>query len=409
MNMDRLPRVMLIYRTMIPSIRLCGHAQMRALCDKGEIEYRHFPIRLLDGQDLSWPDIVLLGRLDTRAEEYIVRRLKRMKKYLIYILDDDLLSVPENASSAAHYGTREVKSHIKRMIGLSDAILSPSPLILEKYAQHHRKMTTEEPAIAPASYQRHASDQTVTIGFAGSVDRVSDVECVLREALERIHAEYGSRVRFSFFGGVPSFAQNLDAQVIPYNDSYDEYRRTLNEANWDIGLAPMMDSSFHRYKHYNKFCEYAAAGIVGVFSRKEPYIRLEQTIGIGCFCENTAKSWYNAIAGLLNHPQERESLREQACRYAHEKLSPEHIAEDLLTTYADVFSYRAPACKRPVYLRTIMFRQIAARLLILWQAHGWRMLGYLVHAGFSRIRKRSLPKKPGFNDAKTKECSDGSE
>jgi len=215
---------------------------MQALNDMGKIEYKHSSMHDLWKQDLSWPDIVLLGRMDTRAECYVAKRLKRMEKYLIYILDDDLLNVPGDVGSAVHYGTNEVKRQIAEMIRISDAILSPSPLIHEKYARAHTKcMLTEEPAVNPAPFRSHLQQQQVTIGFAGSADRVSDIECVLSKALEKIRAEYGDKVRFSFFGAVPSFAQNLDAQIIPYQDSYEQYRHTLDEAGWDIGLAPLMD------------------------------------------------------------------------------------------------------------------------------------------------------------------------
>lgn len=385
MENERLPRVLLIYREMIPSIRLCGHVQMQALCDRRKIEYRHSSVRNLARQDLSWPDIVLLGRLDTRAESYVVRRLKQMGKYLVYILDDDLLNVPDSISSAEHYRTQEVKTQIEWMISQSDAILSPSPLILEKYAlEHTRQMLIEEPAIDPVPFRAHAPGEPVMIGFAGSVDRVSDLEGMLKEVLERIHMKYGERVRFAFFGAIPSFAQSLNAQVIPYQDSYEEYRHRLNDAHWDIGLAPMVDSTFHRFKHYNKFCEYAAAGIVGVFSRNEPYVRLENTIGIGRFCNNTVQSWYDAITELLENSQERERLRELACQYAHEHLSPDKIAEDFMLANDEVFSYRAPKCRHRVYLRSIMLRQVVARLRILWQGHGIGTLGYLLRAKLFR-------------------------
>lgn len=386
---DRLPRVLLIYRAMIPSIRLCGHEQMQALSDGGFIEYKHCSIRELASQDVGWPDIVLLGRLDTRAEAYIAKRLKKMGKYLIYILDDDLLNVPGEISSALHYGTREVKIQIQRMIDMSDALLSPSPLIMEKYAHKNmRRMFTEEPAVNPSPFISHLSNNSVCIGFAGSVDRVSDVESVLKEALEQIYKKYGKKVRFSFFGAIPSFAEKLDAQIIPYQNGYDAYRHMLNEAQWDIGLAPMIDSPFHRYKHYNKFCEYAAAGIIGVFSRYEPYLRLEKTIGIGCFCENTADSWFEAINKLISDRLALEALREEACCYAQQHLTSEVIAQKLMTEYSDVFAYRAPKSKRPVYMRFTMVWQVAARFYILLQGHGWGTPVYIAKRILFRIRKK---------------------
>ena len=303
-------RVLLIYKLMIPSVRLCGHCQLESLAASGDVEYRARTTMGVSRHDLACAETVLLCRLDNAYELHLARLLRKAGKNLIYIMDDDLLNVPENLASAPYYRQAQVQKCIRGIIDLCDAILSPSPVLLGKYARDGRQgILLEEPAIDPLPHIPREPGRPVCIGFAGSVDRAGDIEQLLRDTLLRIHREYGPRVSFTFFGAVPSFAGELNARCVPYCDSYDAYRRTLHTLQIDIGLAPMPDTPFHACKHYNKFVEYAAAGAVGVYSDVAPYDRLRTNFGWELLCPNTADAWYAMLTRLIDHPEERERIR----------------------------------------------------------------------------------------------------
>lgn len=316
-NENRKLRVALLYWKMIPSVRLCGHCQLEELARRGVIEYRTLRTARVKSADLNWADVVVLGRLDSWEEVKLAKALSRSGRYLLYILDDDLLNVPESLPSGKYFGLKAVKNQIRQMLALSDGILSPSPLLLEKYAAG-KGIRLMEPAIAPAAFRPHDTKGPVKIGFAGSLDRAGDIEQILGEALLRLHRDFGQQVEFAFYGPMPGFAQALGARHIPYSDSYDEYRATINALDWDIGLAPMPDTPFHACKHYNKFVEYAAAGVAGVYSDVQPYSRLKEEIGVGVFCENTPDSWYEALSRLTEDGAMREKLRQKAAKCAEE-------------------------------------------------------------------------------------------
>lgn len=283
---------------------------MEELASQGKVAYRAVQEMRITNADLNWADIVLLGRLDSWYEYQLAKLLHRSGRYLIYIIDDDLLNIPPEISSAKYYGQKEIQGYIRGMIEMSDAILSPSPLLLEKYAVNGRKaIQIEEPAIDPVPYRPHDPSKPVKIGFAGSIDRTQDLENILKEALLQIKKEYGDRVAFEFFGAIPSFAGELNAKCYPYTDSYDDYRRTLNSLEWDIGLAPMPDTPFHACKHYNKFIEYAAAGIAGIYSNVMPYTRLNAFPGCAVLCENLTKEWTDSLHLLLRNRENLESMR----------------------------------------------------------------------------------------------------
>ncbi len=315
-------RVMLIYRRMIPSIRLCGHCQMEELDRLGLIEYRAVQEMRLQREDLAWADVYLLGRLDSWYEHQLVKALKRAGKYRMYILDDDLLNMPDYIDSARYYKQEKIQAFIRDMLDMSDAILSPSRLLLEKYAAGGKTgVLTEEPAIDPVPFESHRNLETVRIGFAGSNDRIADVEQFLGDALKRIHEAYGGKTEFVFFGSAPAFAEELQARCVPYQDSYAEYRNILNGLALDIGLAPMPDTPFHHCKHYNKFVEYAAAGMTGIFSDCAPYTLIPDREQYGRFCENTSEAWYQALRAEIDDTAGREAHRRACSKCAWEKMS----------------------------------------------------------------------------------------
>lgn len=158
--------IMLIYRRMIPSIQLCGHSQLEYLNRTGAVEYRACQEMELDDEKLNWADVVLLGRLDDWYERQITEKLHRAGKYLIYILDDDLLNIPKTISSSAYYAREDIQQNIRAIIRMSDALLSPSPIILQKYLQQGQKpIRVEEPALRMSGWKEHDADEPVRIGL----------------------------------------------------------------------------------------------------------------------------------------------------------------------------------------------------------------------------------------------------
>ena len=333
-NRYRKPHILLLFRQMIPSIRLCGHYQLEELNQQGIVEYRARHLMQVKQEDLRWSEIVIFGRADSWYEYQLARKLRSMGKKIAYILDDDLLNISHDSESASYFKRVEIRKNIQCTMGLSHAILSPSPILLNKYAGEVCEplgLLIEEPATCLGIYEHHDPSEPVRIGFAGSADRAQDVETILKEPLLQIKSEYKVHVEFQFYGVEPSYVDALDADVIPYCESYDGYKQVLNQLRWDIGLAPMPETSFHACKHYNKYIEYAGAGVVGIYSEVEPYSRLKAQGGIGVFVENNCQAWYGAIKSLIEDREQLEMLRAQVYEIAQTKLNVQMVAAKYMT------------------------------------------------------------------------------
>lgn len=335
-----LPRVLMIARRMTPSQRLCGHEQLRALCESGYIEYQFCETAKLTSSLLDWADTLLIARGDNALELAAANQAKAAGRLVGYMLDDDLLCVPGSLPCAAHYGDKQVKRMVRSLVDCADFLLSPSPLLLEKYGADKEQVRIEEPAMQSAVFVPHDEDSPVVIGFAGSADRFADMQDILGDVLPEIAKT--ENVRFEFVGAQPELAQKLGAVCLPYFADYQEYRIRLSGRKWDIGLAPMPDSEFARCKHYNKFIEYAASGACCVMSALPPYTRLDEPGFPGVFCENTKEAWTSALLGLIHDRPRLEKMRMAAVSLAHSRFSIPQTALELLLSAPAFLSHIAP-------------------------------------------------------------------
>lgn len=363
---------------MIPSIRLCGHSQLEYLADNGFINYRAVSEMSLKKSDCEWANIVLLGRSDSWYDLQLAKYFQKKGCYLIYIIDDDLLDVPDTIKSSSYYRQNNVKYYIKKMIEMCDALLSPSPILLDKYRHiNQKKILIEEPSLIPVDFKPHQTDAPVKIGFAGSVDRAGDLDVLLKDALMAIKKEYKDKVQFEFFGAIPEYASDLNANCLQYCDSYEKYRKILNQLEWDIGLAPMPYTSFHSCKHYNKFCEYSAAGIVGIYSAVPPYTRIKKFPECWVLCDNTTETWIKSIKLLIEDRSKRERLRERACNCAKDLLSVKCTANTLFQELRYINPLKHDGDSR-ICLPYLKINNIVRRLVNKLKSDGLRGLVYSV-------------------------------
>ena len=319
--------VLLLTMEMIPSAILCGRVPLTVLADRGEIDFRWLCPDDVRTADLEWADVLVFVRSDDAMSLRVAKVARRAGKYNIYVMDDDLLNIPEGLASSEHYRRQETKTLIRQIMGECACFLTPSRNLLRKYGpEFGRAERIEEPAAArPAARERR--EGPVRIGFAGSMDRTGDVEAILSGALRRVLQEYPGRVTAEFFGARPALADELTLLHIPYRKSYEEYVGTMETLQWDFALAPMPDTAFHRCKHYNKYIEYASYGIPGIYSDVEPYRWAVRDGENGRLCPNTEEAWYGAMKRLIEDPALREELSRAALSEAETIYSPESAAE----------------------------------------------------------------------------------
>lgn len=321
--------ILITSTTFIPSVLLCGHCQLDYLEKQGRLNYRFCISHFTKAQDIEWADIVIFLRSDSDIDAYVSKICKKNGIHTVYVLDDDILNVPAYLSSAPYYNLPSTKNNIKTIMANCDTFLTPSPVLKEKYGGSFKySFLIDEPSLNRISEK--PENEKVKIGFAGSIDRVQDINDILEETITKLVDKYGDEIEIEFMGAKPVFCDRLGLKHLPYQDGYDAYTAFMAKCNWDIGLAPMPDSDFHRCKYFNKYVEYASFGIVGVYSNVEPYIYGIKNNINGLLVSNTTDSWLKALTTLIEDEKYRKQLSRNCLKEANEKYSLDIISENYL-------------------------------------------------------------------------------
>ncbi len=318
--------ILVTSRSFIPSVLLLAEAPLKELQTQGKISCCFAKTAGLTEKRLNQADVVIFVRGFSDYELLCQRKAEEAGRRTVYILDDDLPDIPSSIQSADLY-TEHTRENIREMIRTSSLFLTPSRNLLKKYGNlAKRAELIEEPSLADRMSEKEPS-RKIIIGFAGSVDRTGDLNSILTKAVENTMKKFGDRVTFEFFGGKPSFADIYGFRHIPYTESYRKYCETMAGLHWDFALAPMPETEFHRYKHYNKYIEYAGYGIPGIYTDCEPYVWAVRDGENGILCQNTDEAWTEAITILIEDEALRKKLAENCRKEAEGKYS--------LTTCAD--------------------------------------------------------------------------
>ena len=122
----------------------------------------------------------------------------------------------------------------------------------------------------------------------------------------------------------------------PKNNSYPNFVKWLHQVtlDWDLGLIPLIDDDFNRYKSNIKFLEYAVLGLPIIVSEHEVYDDLAKN-NINCLIVgDNYCTWSQAIALMIENPMLRANLAKQAFRDVSESFLS---SSNHMKTYLDAF------------------------------------------------------------------------
>jgi processive 1,2-diacylglycerol beta-glucosyltransferase len=270
--------------------------------------------RLLDA------DVVLIQRDFPRFSEAfagIVDQARRLKKPIIYDLDDMLFDLPDG-----HPLQESTVMALFPMLwaAMQADMITTTTVELQAYLRQFNENVVVLPnylndrlwPLRDVQVSK-ASEGVVVIGFMGGQTHQADLDevvPVLRELLD----QYQGRVRLRIWGCLPpqQLLERAEVEWIPMDIlDYGEFVRTFSEQHCDIFIAPLSPVPFNRYKSPIKFLEYSAMGIPGIYSRETPYLSVVDHTRNGCLAGNLGE-WKQCLARLIDNPELRIEMGQAA-------------------------------------------------------------------------------------------------
>ena len=331
---------------LIASVRVGVIETLRPLEKQGKIDLLFIPTRKIRKKHICWCDILITVRAAEKMSQSIVESAKKAGRFVIYFLDDDLLSIPQGLSCSPYYLSEDTRESIKTIIGKCDCFWCVNSLVLEKYRAYcHGKSII---CYSPSNMQRTSEISRkydggiINVLFAGSKDHSGILQEIISPAVVKVIGRHKNDVKFIFIGGDSGIRKNASVENIKYFDNYNEYDAFVQERSFDIGLAIIGNDDFYKCKYANKYLEYTKIGSLGVYTNSMPYTDVIRDGVNGFLCENTPEGWDSAIEKAITSIKNGEDLISNAVEDVLTNYDAEKLCNELTEKIPEIKSYHAP-------------------------------------------------------------------
>lgn len=235
---------------------------------------------------------------------------------LVYELDDDPFTIERDNPAYSIYSNPVAHDSIAHCLSIAKLVTVSTDTLAERISKHNENVVVLKNHIDESllTMQRPQRDR-VTIGWAGGASHIKDIgTCAY--GLRRI-MDWHKDVDVHFVGADlrPLVRASREIRHTPWCEDTTEYYGLLD---FDIGIAPLMGTTFAMAKSHIKALEYAALGIPIVASDVEPY-REFVIDGVTGFLIRHEHDWARRLGDLVNDEAMRVEMgakaREVASQY----------------------------------------------------------------------------------------------
>ena len=327
----RVKRALVVAPGIIPSLEIGILQPFNALQRQGTLQYE---LRLegdVAKEQVAAADVVVFLRNVESAALPCLHWAKELGKKTVYYTDDNFLAIRPTTPVGAYYATPEKWKNFLTFLKSVDIVKVDSPYYGQYIRTHFNPRVVYFPGSVDFDWLQQAQkpvrdDGQIVIGYEGSGKDDDFVPTVA--ALKRILNYYGGFVRLEFCGYVPaSLADHPNVRVLAGDPDYRRFMHQMYGFTWDIGIAPLARSAFNDCKTNNKYREYAACRIPGVYSDSPVYTEWVKHGETGWLTAHTEEGWHDALVRLIEDPPLRRKIQEQAWNDAIARFSVPLCAE----------------------------------------------------------------------------------
>ncbi|MCA8452141.1 glycosyltransferase [Burkholderia vietnamiensis] len=312
----------------IPTNQIIERLIVEALGERGQVTKLLLP--QFTPEAVEEGGLVILSRTASPASLPMLDWMRMRGMPFVYYIDDNFWELKGDTPIAQFYQSEPVRRTLDRSIREARHVVVNAPRLGE-YIRNRYPSARITQLNAPFDFSLIDGLPTpirpvgeVRVGFAGSITRADDFIEIL-PALKRVLESF-AHVTLFFFGYCPPDLIGMKrVTFVPHVASYAEFIRMKASYGLDIGLAPMADLAANLYKTNNKYREYGAMRIAGIYTDTSPY-QESVTDGVtGMLVEHSADEWYRALEKLITDTALRERIADAA--YADIRT---HYAQDIV-------------------------------------------------------------------------------
>ncbi len=294
---------------------------------------------------LRHADLVVFSRNTEPLFGAALETALELGKPIIYELDDDFFALPHGAPGSEYHRDPARLGQLERYVRNASLVRVYSEALrirLTAYNPHVHRVTglIDWDLVPPTPPARNPAVVRIVYATSRIVDPLA---ATFMPDLRRILDAFHGRVEVSFWGFRPTdLGGRPDVRFIDYVDDYDAFFRRFASVGFDIGIAPLPDEEFYRAKSDNKFREYAASRIAGVYSDVQVYRECVTHGQTGLLAPAVPDAWFSALKRLIEDDTLRTKIQDEAWACARARYSVERSKQVWLAHLEAAINNRTP-------------------------------------------------------------------
>lgn len=359
--MQGAPRILAIIPSLIASCQINVLKPLSKLAESGKVEFRWKMETKADVSDIGWSDLVIFCRNTEPAYGHLLNAAVCAGKPIIFDLDDNFWDIPFDTDPelARYHRLPPRLAQLEKYLSFSSLVRVYSPVLAERVQEFSRKTKMLKSGFDFSLVSSRVPKKGGNTSIVYATSRIVDDQYhEFLAGIIRILDVYQDRVTLTICGCKPrELAGRRGVKLIPLYPDYDKFLMDFHAQGFDIGLAPLPNTIFHRSKNNTKFRDYGACRVAGVYSNIDVYSSCIEDGRTGILVDNTPDSWFEGIARLIESPELTQQIKETAYRHVYDNYRQELVEDEWLVDIASVLSERgADALSSPVERQDIRVR-----------------------------------------------------
>ena len=329
------PSILAVLPGVMPSTQMDVVEPLLALEQKGLIRLRialeNYPFLLSTDQ----VDLVVFCRNTEPKYQHILEAVREKRIPYIYDLDDNLFEAPTDTDDGKYYRVAERLNLLEQYLRNAALVRIYSEHLLERIEKLTTNVDLVKPPMEwmsyapPPSRAKNIPSTNTPIKIVYATSRGNDhLASIFSSTLERVLREFPKKIELHFWGYLPEeFKRTPNVYFHKFTASYKRFKQQFSRAGFEIGLAPLLDDTFHNSKTNNKFREYGACGIAGIYSNTAVYANCVEERKTGLLVDNHPEAWYSAITSLIHDAELRARIGAAARATIEQSYPPGEFQE----------------------------------------------------------------------------------